>query len=104
MRRILLLTFAFALVAHVALLGQGVTTAFLSGTVKDKNGAVPGANIVAVHEPTGTTYGTVSAADGKFAISNLRVGGPYKVTISFVGYVTQSYGDITLKLGEPYVL
>lgn len=82
-----------------------VTTATLTGVAKDDAGAgIPGANVVAVHEPSGTTYGTVSSLDGKFTIQNMRVGGPYKVTISFVGYQTQSYGDIYLKLGEPYVL
>ena len=104
MRRILLVTTAFVLTATMSLLAQGVTTSTLSGSTKDKNGAVPGANVVAVHEPTGTTYGTVSTRDGKFSIANMKVGGPYKITISFVGYQTQSYGDIYLKLGETYVL
>ncbi|HRI78008.1 MAG TPA: carboxypeptidase regulatory-like domain-containing protein, partial [Cyclobacteriaceae bacterium] len=104
MRRILLLTFGLLLVSTANLLAQGMTTSFLAGTVKDKNGPVPGANIVAVHEPTGTSYGTVSTADGKFSIANMRVGGPYKVTISFVGMVTQSYSDINLKLGETYII
>jgi hypothetical protein len=104
MRRILLLMTAFVMTASTGLFAQGVTTSTLAGSVKDKNGAVPGANIVAVHEPTGTTYGTVSTPDGKFVISNMRVGGPYKITISFVGYQTQTYGDINLKLGETYVL
>ncbi|NOT74737.1 MAG: TonB-dependent receptor [Cyclobacteriaceae bacterium] len=103
MRKLLLIVSAFVLSAST-LLAQGVTTSTLSGSLKDKNGAVPGANVVAVHEPTGTTYGTVSAADGKFTISNMRVGGPYKITISFVGYKTQTYSDISLQLGETYVL
>lgn len=104
MRRILLLTTTFVLTATMSLLAQGVTTSSLGGSVKDKSGAVPGANVVAVHEPTGTTYGTVSTVDGKLSIANMKVGGPYKITISFVGFQTQSYGDIYLKLGETYVL
>lgn len=104
MRRILLVTVALVLTATANLLAQGVTTSSLSGTVKDKNGAVPGANVVALHEPTGTSYGTVSGTDGKFSITNMRVGGPYKITISFVGMVTQSYTDIYLKLAETYIL
>ncbi|MCW5912760.1 MAG: TonB-dependent receptor [Cyclobacteriaceae bacterium] len=103
MRKILLLmAFAFGLTLSM---NAQVTTATLTGAAKDEAGAgIPGANVVAVHEPSGTTYGTVSNLDGKFTIQNMRVGGPYKVTISFVGYQTQSYGDIYLKLGEPYVL
>ncbi|MBK5279063.1 MAG: carboxypeptidase regulatory-like domain-containing protein, partial [Bacteroidia bacterium] len=103
MRKILLLI-SFALLASAAVIAQ-VTTATLTGITKDDSGSgIPGANVVAIHEPSGTTYGSVTLADGKFVITNMRVGGPYKVTISFVGYQTQSYGDIFLKLGEPYVL
>lgn len=104
MRRILLLS-TFVLMAVAGLFAQGVTTSTMSGTVKDqKGGAVPGANIVATHEPSGTTYGSVSLADGRFSIPNMRVGGPYKVRISFVGYGEQVFNDIYLKLGETYVI
>jgi hypothetical protein len=103
MRKILLFL-AFVFAASSAVLAQ-VTTATLSGSAKDASGAgIPGANVVATHEPSGTTYGSVTLSDGKFVITNMRVGGPYKVTISFIGYETQSYGDVYLKLGEPYVL
>jgi hypothetical protein len=103
MRKFLLLL-SFACMASVAAFAQ-VTTATLTGFAKDDSGSgIPGANVVATHEPTGTTYGSVTLTDGKFVITNMRVGGPYKVTISFVGYETQTYEDITLKLGEPYVL
>src|SRR5882672_10618119 len=98
MRKVLLFMLVFVLSATVELLAQAVTTSFLSGTVKDKNGAVPGANVVAVHEPTGTSYGTVTTPEGKFNIVNMRPGGPYKITISFVGYKTQTYSDINLTL------
>lgn len=101
MRNIILLIVFFQVMTFSTGLAQGVTTSFLGGVIKDKNGTVPGANVVAVHEPTGTTYGTVSDADGKILISNMRVGGPYKVTISFVGYMTQTYEDVYLKLGRP---
>lgn len=102
MRKILLF-FAFVLTASAGF--TQVTTATLTGTAKDASGAgIPGANVVAVHEPTGTTYGTVTMVDGRFNIPSMRVGGPYKITISFVGYKTQSYSDIFLKLGEPYIL
>lgn len=33
----------------------------------------------------------------------MRVGGPYTVAVSFVGYKTQTYSEITLRLGETYV-
>ncbi|MBL7859078.1 MAG: TonB-dependent receptor [Cyclobacteriaceae bacterium] len=99
-----LLFLAFAFLAVPAIFAQ-VTTASLTGSAKDDAGAgIPGASVVATHEPSGTTYGSVTLSDGKFVIPNMRVGGPYKITISFVGYKTQTYEGIYLKLGEPYVL
>ncbi|MBX2967435.1 MAG: TonB-dependent receptor [Cyclobacteriaceae bacterium] len=104
MRRILLLT-AFVLITFAGVFAQGVTTSSISGLIRDQKGdAVPGANIVATHEPSGTTYGTVSLTDGRFTLLHMRVGGPYKIKISFVGYAEQTYNDVYLKLGETYVL
>jgi hypothetical protein len=103
MRKILLILTLLAS-GPVGLLAQ-VTTSSITGTIKDQsNAGIPGANVVAVHGPSGTTYGSVSLPDGKFTIPNMRVGGPYKVTISFVGFETQTYDAIYIKLGEPYNL
>ncbi len=79
---------------------QGVTTAAINGTIKDANGDVlPSANILAVHTPSGTQYGTTSRLDGRFAIIGMRVGGPYTVTVSFVGYKSQVKENVSLSLG-----
>lgn len=87
-----------------AMFGQGATTSSLGGKVTDSNGeALPGASIVAVHVPSGTQYATVADASGNFRIMNMRIGGPYSVNVSFIGYSTVSYTGITLKLGETYV-
>ncbi len=102
--RILLLA-TFVLATFTGVWAQGVTTSSIIGSIKDQTGeTIPGANIVAVHEPSGTTYGTTSMADGRFTIPNMRVGGPYKVKISFIGYAEQTYVEIFLKIGEPYVI
>ncbi len=83
--------------------GQGVTTSAMSGRITDETGAgLPGATIVAVHSPTGTSYGNVTDAEGFFRIPNMRVGGPYKVTISFVGYQTWENPSVYLTLGQTY--
>ena len=104
MRRFLQLT-TLVLLACTGAMAQGVTTSTMSGTIKDANGnGIPGANIVATHEPSGTTYGTMSSADGKFSLPNMRTGGPYKVKVTFVGYADQTFGDIYLRLGETYSL
>jgi hypothetical protein len=77
------------------------TTSAISGTVLDEKGeGLPGANIIAIHEPTGSRYGAASRADGRFNIVNMRVGGPYKVTISFVGYKDNVKTGINLTLSQ----
>ena len=82
-------------------LAQGVTTAGLNGFVTDVAGEpIPGANVVAVHEPSGTRYGTSARAGGAFVLPNLRVGGPYTVTASFIGYQPAVERDVSLSLGQ----
>src|SRR5262245_3286205 len=79
---------------------QGVTTAAITGVVKDAQGAViPGASIVAVHLPSGTTYEAVTQADGRFTVPGMRVGGPYKITASLQGFTSEVKNNITLQLG-----
>lgn len=79
---------------------QGVTTAGITGVVKDSQGAVvPGATIVAVHEPSGTTYTGVSQGDGRYTVPGMRVGGPYKITAELQGFGTEEKTNITLNLG-----
>lgn len=90
--------------AGILLYGQGATTSSLGGKVTDSDGQpLPGASVVAVHNPSGTQYGTVADASGNYRIQNMRVGGPYTVTISFIGYQPQSYTEVSLRLGETYV-
>ncbi|MCZ8020494.1 MAG: carboxypeptidase regulatory-like domain-containing protein [Cyclobacteriaceae bacterium] len=103
MRRILLLT-AFVLSAAGAW-AQGVTTASMSGVVKDiKGDVIPGANVVATHVPSGTTYGTASRADGFFNFPAVRVGGPYTIKVSFVGYREQVLENQYTQLGQNLVV
>jgi hypothetical protein len=79
---------------------QGVTTAAITGLVKDaQGGVVPGTTVVAVHQPSGTTYSAVSQADGRYTIPGMRVGGPYTVTAELPGFVTEERTNISLNLG-----
>ena len=96
-----LLTTLTALLLCVGAWAQGVTTGSFIGFVKDsKGGALPGANVVAVHTPTGSQYGTATRADGRFTIANAHVGGPYKITVSFVGYENQEKDNLFIVLGN----
>jgi hypothetical protein len=73
----------------------------ISGVITDSNGdPLPGAVVNAVHQPTGTTYNSVSRADGRYNILNMRVGGPYEVSVNMTGFKSSKQGDIFLKLGE----
>lgn len=77
------------------------TTAAINGTVVDQNGnPLPSASIIVVHIPTGSQYGTSSRTDGKYNVVGLRVGGPYKATVSFVGYTPQVEEGFNLELGQ----
>jgi hypothetical protein len=79
---------------------QGVTTSGISGVVTEANGQpLPGANVVATHLPSGTRYGAVSNLDGKYSIPGMRVGGPYRLSVSFIGYTSQDVDGIVLSLG-----
>jgi len=98
------------LVVFIAFIGSfsvaqaQVTTSSMTGTIKDAQAALPGASVKAIHTPTGTVYGITTNNDGRFTIGNMRVGGPYTVEISFVGFKPQKLENISLRLGEPYVV
>jgi hypothetical protein len=81
-------------------LAQGVTTAALSGTVSGTAGnRLAGATVVAVHTPTGTRYSALTRSDGRFSIPGMRVGGPYEVAVTFIGFERQVRDNVTLNLG-----
>jgi hypothetical protein len=80
---------------------QTVTTGTLSGTVVDQQDAIlPGAPVTAVHQPTGTSYESVTGGDGRFQMLSVRVGGPYQVTARMAGFREQQLNDIYVGLGE----
>jgi hypothetical protein len=79
-----------------------VTTSAIAGKVTDAFGDVVGANVVAVHKPSGTMYGATTNQDGRYTISGMRAGGPYTVSVSYVGMESKDIEGITLQLGETY--
>ena len=91
---ILLLIFPFALTAQV-------TTGSISGTVKDAKGLdLPGATIEVLHVPSGSVYRASSGKNGIYNIPSLRIGGPYRVTITFVGFKKEEINEVYVQLGE----
>jgi hypothetical protein len=107
MRKFLLLCLVFVAtsLASVRLLAQGVTTAALHGVVADAKGAtLPGATIIVTHVPTGTVYSAATRNDGRYNLPNLRVGGPYTIKISFIGFKDYVQEGIILAIGQDQAL
>lgn len=102
--RIILRTslFALALLLSCGIVAQGVTTASIFGQLKDAATGDPliGATVQAVHTPSGTTYGNVTDVDGFYRIPNVRVGGPYIITATYVGFEPATKTNVNLQLGQ----
>ncbi len=77
-----------------------VTSSAINGFVTDAKGeGLPGATVVAVHQPSGTRYGAVTNSSGVYNMPNVRVGGPYTITVSYVGFREQAKQDVFAALG-----
>jgi hypothetical protein len=98
MQRILLL---FTLLLIGISTQAQVTTSSLAGKVSGEGDEeMIAVNVKAVHEPSGTVYGTTTLDNGRFNIPNMRVGGPYTVTVSYLGYQDFVQENIYLALGQ----
>jgi len=79
------------------------TTAEIQGIVREKSGnPLSGATVSAIHLPTGTTYVTTTRTDGRYNLSNVRVGGPYEIKVSFIDFKEEKINDVFLLLGQSY--
>jgi outer membrane receptor for ferrienterochelin and colicin len=92
---------ALFLCAGSGAFAQGVTTAAVNGKITGKGGeALPGVNVIALHTPSGTISGTITREDGRYNLPNLRVGGPYIISASIVGYQKRTREQVFLRLSE----
>ncbi len=99
------IVFCLLLFLCVSTVDAQETAANINGRITDTEGEpLPGATIRAVHEPSGTEYGTTARSDGRYNLRNLRVGGPYTVRVTFVGFQEAQEEEITLELGQDYRL
>ncbi len=89
-----LLLFPFAMTAQV-------TTSNITGVVSgSKNEGLVGANVKATNTSTGYTRMTITRADGRYDLTNLNPGGPYRVEVTFVGQTITAKDGIYLQLGN----
>jgi len=86
---------------NTAVNGQGITTSSINGTITSAEGeALPGCIVIAIHQPSGSKYATTSSGNGHFVLPALKVGGPYSIKISLMGYKDIKDSSIYLDLGE----
>ena len=87
-------------VLTVVMASAQVTTSGISGQVADNQETLIGATITACHQPSGTVYHAVTNVSGRYTIQGMRVGGPYQITVSYVGYQDKVIGTVIRALGE----
>ncbi len=101
MKKLLLGLITFCI--SISTLFAQVTTSSITGLVSDnKSEVLPGATVTAIHTPSGSKYATTTRADGRFSISNVRVGGPYTIEISSIGYKNEKVENVFLQLGQKF--
>ena len=99
--KVMLIFLLFLIIGSGHFYAQGVTTASVNGFISDNEGtALPGANVILVHVPTGTKYGAATRENGVFNLPNLKIGGPYSLTVSYVGFNKHAEADIFLNIGQ----
>jgi Fe-S cluster biosynthesis and repair protein YggX len=96
-----LLFFLTLLLLPFAVFAQNKTTSSIQGVVTDAQGQpLVGANVVAIHKPSGTRYGAATRKNGHFTFKNVRTGGPYTVQVTFIGYNPQKKTITNIQLGN----
>ncbi len=92
--------FVVLLFACTTVINAQVTTATISGIVKSAKGEpVPSATVKIEYPDAGISQTLTTRADGRFTLTNLRVGGPYKITVDHVSYQQSVSDNLFLDLG-----
>ena len=78
------------------------TTSEIQGKITDGKTAVVGVTVTAIHQPTGTKYTTTTRADGRYNLTNLKIGGPYVITASSISFKPEVEKDVFLSLGQTF--
>ena len=98
--KILFFSLLLILSVSVRVVGQA-TDASIVGVVKGTTDeTLPGATITARNESTGFQTSTVSNVEGRFLMRQVPLGGPYSITVSYVGFTTQTRTGYQLSQGD----
>ena len=106
----MMLTRRFAALAAIGLFvaiprgdiaAQGVTTGAIGGLVTDSTGVPLGqVQIQILHMQTGYSVGGLTRENGRFLISALEAGGPYRVTARRLGLQPQTRDNVFVSLSQ----
>lgn len=78
-----------------------VTTSSVSGRITDPEGRpIAGATVEIIHTPSNTRRTVVTDAQGRYVSQGLRVGGPYRITITKEGFQGEAIDNVVLALNE----
>ncbi len=99
---LLFLTVSLLTILSITHIQAQETTSEIQGSVKDGKTGVSGAIVTAIHQPSGTKYVTTTRKDGRYNLPNLKIGGPYLITVSFLGYKNERTEGVFLVLGQEY--
>ena len=61
---------------------------------------VEGATVTALHVPSGTQYRGLTRAGGAYNIINMRIGGPYRVTVTRISFRPATQENVFISLGQ----
>lgn len=101
MKQLYLFIFSCLIIFSAEKTNAQITSAQISGRVSDPKGiTLPGVSVVAVNTSTGTRYGTQTNADGRYTLPNMNAGGPYTITLTYIGFKKIERTDVTLSLGN----
>ena len=92
------------LFAGTSMISAQITTSGINGKIMLEGKIAVGATVTAVHTPTGTVYRTVTNESGRYDIQGMRVGGPYKIKVDYIGSKSEETYKIDLSLGESFCL
>lgn len=104
MNKFRLLCAAAAVVAAPTAVYAQETTSTIRGSISAEGVAVPNAQVVVTHVPTGTVQNFTTNEAGEFVAQGLRIGGPYTVTVSAADRQSFQATDVFLTAGEDYAL